>query len=213
MRIDTADNDAIVRQSREKLAKELTPRERRFAEEYLVSKFNATVAAIKAGYSKATADRSAAAWINPESKGFKPKVKAYVDILMDDVSASLKISAEELLLELTHIARGNLADFVGCGSPEEIKALPREIQKAIKSFRVRLVDSGKRDEEGRPIKEKIVQVEIKDDIAAARLLGMYHKLWVERTEHVEVKTFADKQLERTRRFGPLKSVEPLKAVK
>ncbi len=206
MSTEMAENDGITRQTRENLAKELAPRERRFAEEYLVSKFNATKAAINAGYAKATADRSAAAWINPESKGFKPKVAAYVRILMDDVSASLKISAEELLLELTHIARGNIADVIACTSAKDISDLPREVQKSVKSFRMRMVDTGKKDESGKIIKEKVITVDMKDDIAAARLLGMYHKLWIERVETTEVKTFADKQLERTKRYGALKAV-------
>ncbi len=70
-----------------------------------------------------------------------------------------------------------------------------------------MVDTGKKDESGKIIKERVITVEMKDDIAAARLLGMYHKLWVERTEHVELETFADKQLARTKKYGALKAVK------
>ena len=179
MSTEMAENDGITRQTRENLVKELAPRERMFAESYLVTKFNAYKAAIKAGYAKATADRSAAAWLNPESRDFKPKVAEYVSLLMDDVSKTLKISAEEVLEELTHVARGNLADVIACKSIEEIKALPREVQKCIKSFNTKMVDTGTKDEEGRPIKEeRVVKIELKDDVAANRLLGQYFKLWV-----------------------------------
>ena len=201
-----------VDESLQNKAKVLGERDRRYAEEYVACKFNATKAAKAAGYSEWTGRRKATAWLNPESPFFKPRLKAYVDALMDNVAKTLKITAEEVLDELTHVARGNLADVISCGSIEEIAALPREVQKCIKSFSTRLVDTGKKDESGKIIKERVVKIELKDDVAANRLLGQYFKLWVERTEHTEVQTFADKQLERTKRFGPLKAAGHLKSV-
>lgn len=200
MRFGTAEKQEKVGKNREDLVKDLKARDRRFAEEYVAGKFNATAAAIEAGYSKSTADKKAAAWLNPDSDRFKPKVAAYVQALMDEVSKTLKITAEEVLQELTCIARGNIVDVASCDSIEDLKRLPRDVQKAVKSIRRRtIVIAGKKDEEGNPIRETTIEIVMKDDIAANRLLGLYYKLWVERQETTNV-TWAERMKERAQKF-------------
>ena len=85
----------------------LTNKQRRFIEEYLRC-FNATQAAIKAGYSQRTAGS-----IGSENLT-KPEIKAEVDRHL----AELKMSADEVLTRLTEQGRASVGDFLlDDGSP------------------------------------------------------------------------------------------------
>ena len=79
----------------------MTPKQKLFIAEYLTD-FNATQAAIRAGYSKKTA-----AAIGAENLT-KPKIK-------DEIDRHLKeraMSADEVLTRLANIARGSAADYL-----------------------------------------------------------------------------------------------------
>ncbi len=130
MNDETAEKTIKVDESLQNQAKTLSAKDRRFAEEYVAGGLNPGKAAKAAGYSEWTGRRKAAAWLSPESTFFKPKLKAYVDALMDDVSKALKVTSEEVLDELTCIARGNIADVIACESTEDIKALPAESRRS-----------------------------------------------------------------------------------
>ncbi|WDS50806.1 terminase small subunit [Streptococcus phage BV-0002] len=82
-----------------KLSK-LTLKQKRFAEEYMISA-NATAAAIKAGYSKKTA-RS----IGQENLT-KPDIKAYIDERLEKLESEKIATQEEVLQYLTSIMRGD----------------------------------------------------------------------------------------------------------
>lgn len=82
-----------------KLSK-LTLKQKRFADEYLISA-NATAAAIKAGYSKKTA-RS----IGQENLT-KPDIKAYIDERLEKLESEKIATQEEVLQYLTSIMRGD----------------------------------------------------------------------------------------------------------
>ncbi|ESU89834.1 terminase small subunit [Streptococcus pyogenes GA03455] len=81
-----------------KLSK-LTLKQKRFADEYIISA-NATAAAIKAGYSKKTA-RS----IGQENLT-KPDIKAYIDERLEKLESEKIATQEEVLQYLTSIMRG-----------------------------------------------------------------------------------------------------------
>lgn len=78
----------------------LTLKQKRFADEYIISA-NATAAAIKAGYSKKTA-RS----IGQENLT-KPDIKAYIDERIEKLESTKIATQEEVLQYLTSIMRGD----------------------------------------------------------------------------------------------------------
>lgn len=78
----------------------LTLKQKRFADEYIISA-NATAAAIRAGYSKKTA-RS----IGQENLT-KPDIKAYIDERLEKLESEKIATQEEVLQYLTSIMRGD----------------------------------------------------------------------------------------------------------
>lgn len=83
----------------------LTPKQRRFADEYIVS-LNATQAAIKAGYSKRTADR-----IGSENLR-KLEIRAYIDERLEALQSEKIADQEEVLAFLTAVMREEVTEEV-----------------------------------------------------------------------------------------------------
>ena len=81
--------------------KELTEKQKRFCEEYLVD-LNAKQAAIRAGYSTKTADRIAGQNLN------KLEVKSYIEQKRAEQSERTGIKADEVINELSKIAFANV---------------------------------------------------------------------------------------------------------
>ena len=77
----------------------LTAKQQRFCDEYLID-LNATQAAIRAGYSKKTANRT-----GPENLS-KPVIKEYIENRMAEKEASLIANQDEVLKYLTSVLRG-----------------------------------------------------------------------------------------------------------
>ena len=86
------------------MANKLTPKQKRFIDEYLVD-LNATQAAIRAGYSAKTAYS-----IGIENLR-KPEIQAALQKRRDKLQTKLEISQEKVLQELAAIAFANGADF------------------------------------------------------------------------------------------------------
>lgn len=78
----------------------LTEKQKRFADEYIISG-NATQAAIKAGYSKKTA-----AVIGTENL-IKPNIKNYIDERLEELKSERTADAQEVLEYLTGVMRGD----------------------------------------------------------------------------------------------------------
>lgn len=83
----------------------LNARQKAFCE-YYVACGNATEAAIKAGYSKKTADRIASENLR------KLELKKYIDGLMQKLESERIASAEEVLQNLTAMMRGEIQEDV-----------------------------------------------------------------------------------------------------
>lgn len=90
----------------EELAQKLTKKERIFADEY-VKTTNGTQSAITAGYSEKTASVTASKMLR------KPKVRQYIDAIMDERSKSTIATADEVLEYLTRVVRGEEKDAFG----------------------------------------------------------------------------------------------------
>lgn len=82
----------------------LTDKQKRFCEEYVID-WNATRAAIEAGYSKKTAYS-----IGQENLK-KPEIAKYIEIIRSDLEKLSGVTALRNLLELKKLAYSNIADF------------------------------------------------------------------------------------------------------
>jgi phage terminase small subunit len=111
---------------------ELTDKQKRFCEEYLID-LNATQAAIRAGYSEKTA-----AVIGNENL-IKPYIQAFIQFLQNKRSERTEITADMVVQELAKVGFSNIADY--------LKVFDKE------------VDLGQ-DEAGEPIKETVRDLEI-----------------------------------------------------
>ena len=84
--------------------KELTPKQQRFCDEYLIS-MNATHAALKAGYSNSTA-------MSGQLMLF-PKIKAYLAERTEAIQKKVQVSQEMVIAELAKVAFADMSDFFG----------------------------------------------------------------------------------------------------
>ena len=89
----------IKRTYKQKRGETMTPKQRKFCDEYIKTG-NATQSAINAGYSQKTA-KSIGAENLP-----KPDIKKYIDSKLKDISNNAIATAEETLAILTQIVRG-----------------------------------------------------------------------------------------------------------
>lgn len=90
----------------EELAQKLTKKERIFADEY-VKTTNGTQSAITAGYSEKTASVTGSKMLR------KPKVRQYIDAVMNERSKNTIATADEVLEYLTRVVRGEEKDAFG----------------------------------------------------------------------------------------------------
>jgi len=83
----------------------VTPRQRKFCDEYLISG-NATDAAIKAGYSPKTAKQTGSENLA------KPDLKAYIETELEKLHSAKIADAQEVLEYLTAVMRGQHTEQV-----------------------------------------------------------------------------------------------------
>jgi len=107
----------------------LTPKQEAFCLEYLLD-LNATQAAIRAGYSEATAQA-----IGSENLS-KPLVQKRVNELQAERMARTKISADRVLKEIERISFYDLTDAAvkeigDITGPEDMRKLPEDLRRAI----------------------------------------------------------------------------------
>ena len=83
----------------------MTPRQRKFCDEYLISG-NATDAAIKAGYSPKTAYSMGNENLN------KPELKAYIETELEKLHSAKIADIEEVMSYLTSVMRGEATEEI-----------------------------------------------------------------------------------------------------
>lgn len=83
----------------------LTPKQKLFCKYYLIS-LNATDAAIKAGYSKKTAD------VIGSENLVKPNIKEYLQSQMKKREEKLEITADKVIAEIAKLAFANTTDIL-----------------------------------------------------------------------------------------------------
>lgn len=151
--------------------KKLTAKAARFVEEYPVD-FNATAAAIRAGYSP----RSARA-IGAENLT-KPDICAALAAELERLKAKAARSADEVLAELEHIGFANMADYMRANSEGDpvlhFSELTRGQAAALREVSVETYMDGKGDD-AREVTR--VKFKLHDKRAALIDLAKYHGLF------------------------------------
>ncbi|WP_060931938.1 terminase small subunit [Lachnoanaerobaculum saburreum] len=108
----------------------LTLKQQRFADEYIISG-NATDAAIKAGYSKKTANRIATENLS------KLVIQTYIDEKLKELSDTKIADQQEVLAYLTSVLRGETQSEIvvvegvgeGCSEARRLQKLPDEKER------------------------------------------------------------------------------------
>lgn len=155
----------------------LTGKQQKFADEYIVC-MNATEAARRAGYA---GDSNALAAAGSRLLR-NVKVLTYVSEKLNVFA----MPANEVLVHLTDIARGDIADaFNGVGGIDPLEAARRGKSHLIKRFKVKTITTVDKDGEGTDIHE--TEIEMYDRLRALELLAKFHDL----TNRVKVESWQD----------------------
>ena len=110
----------------------MTNKQRMFCSEYMID-LNATQAAIRAGYSPASARQIA------ELNMTKHYIKAYIDKLLADQSARTGITADRVLRELAKIAFVDISDAADMDEATINKLASKDDTAAIASVRAKKI--------------------------------------------------------------------------
>lgn len=106
----------------------LTPKQKRFCEEYVID-LNGTQAAIRAGYSKNTANRIASENLS------KLDIQNYIKELQKDIQERNKITINECVQLFASMARFDIADlFNEDGGLKNIHDIPKESRLSISAL-------------------------------------------------------------------------------
>jgi phage terminase small subunit len=153
----------------------LTPKQKLFIREYLKD-FNATKAAIRAGYSEDSAPE-----IGCENLR-KPNIKQAIDKYLDDVH----LTTQRIALELANIAFSDMADYATVEPGGSITLKPFEdmqpgATKVIKKLKEkrRVLSGSKPDEEdnGSTIIDSQIEFELHDKLGALEKAGKYRGMF------------------------------------
>ena len=144
----------------------MTPKQAAFAREYLVD-LNGAAAAVRAGYSAKAGKVMALKLLANEA------VQATIQAAMNKRAAKVELKADRVLLELTHTAFYDPADFatdeVEVNGPRDIKRLPESVRRAIVGWSW--------DRAGN------FTLKLADKLGALDKLGRHLKLFTDKVEH------------------------------
>lgn len=147
---------------------DLTAKQRAFCQEYLVD-LNATQAAIRAGYSEASATE-----IGFENLS-KPHIHREVQRMMNERAERVEVTADMVLRELIGIATVDLSEaFDEFGVLKPIKDIPKNVRKAIAGIETLQIGDGA---------GQVKKVRFWDKNKSLEMLGRHLKLFVDKIEH------------------------------
>lgn len=148
-------------------------KQRVFIEEYLKD-WNATQAAIRAGYSERTARQ-----IGHENLA-KPDIAAAIQQRISEKA----MSADEVLTRLAEHARGSMGDFLDISAVgfeiDLYSAKEKGLLHLIKKVRMRTVTTLSKD--GTETETHDIEIELLDQQNALIQLGRHHKLFTDNTD-------------------------------
>lgn len=146
----------------------LTPKQERFCHEYLKDS-NGTRAAIRAGYSKRTANEQAAQLLA------KLSIQQRVKTLTDKISAKTEITAERVIEELMRIGLVDLRQIFGeDGQLLPLSQIPEDARRAIAGIETMEVECVTGDQ---PTVGKQRKIRMHDKLKALELLGKHLRVF------------------------------------
>jgi len=140
--------------------KKLTEQQQRFCEEYIID-LNGTQSAIRAGYSKKTANEQASRLLT------NVNVQRYIQELKAKRSERSAITADMVIAEIAKVAMLNVEDFYDDIGLKPLSELDDAAKAAISSYQVKRIKTGKDKFEDVPI------VKTHDKMKALELLGKH----------------------------------------
>lgn len=143
----------------------MTRKQERFVEEYLVD-LNATQAAIRAGYSPATAKD-----IGCENLA-KPNIRARIDTAMAELSRRTGVNQERVIRELARVAFVNAADVIDFDTATIRSGAARDDTAAVASVKVKTIPTM----DGEGVEREI---RIADKLKALELLGKHFGMFTD----------------------------------
>lgn len=152
-------------------AKKLTPKQSLFVKEYLVD-LNAKQAAIRAGYSKKTAEV-----IGHENLS-KPYLAAIIQEEMDKRSKRVEITADNVLNELAKLAFGNIKNLY---DENGSLAHPQDLDDAVSATITEVTEKQVGSQEESVVLER--KYKVADKKGSLELLGRHLKLFTDKIEH------------------------------
>ncbi len=160
------------------MGKELTPKQARFVDEYLVD-LNATQAAIRAGYSENGAGQSAHKLLK------NAEIAAAIQERRKELSALIEVTQEMIVEELAALAFANVIDYIGIGEDglpyPDLSKLTRKQAAALTQV---TSDVYYEKQEGNAIPVKRVSFRLADKKAS--LTELYKLLGFEPPKKIEV---------------------------
>lgn len=147
----------------------LTAKQERFVEEYLVD-LNATQAAIRAGYSPATANEQASRMLANVS------IRTRIDEAMAELSRRTGVNQERVIRELARVAFVNAKDVVSMTDATVLEDASQDDTAAIASVKVKVVQ-GDFDSVEREVK-------FADKLKALELLGKHFGMFTDKVSLV-----------------------------
>ncbi len=151
----------------------LSSKQQMFVEEYL-SCFNATQAALRAGYSEKSARAIGAENLT------KPDISAAIGERLSESA----MRADEVLMRLAKHARGDIRDYLAVGDD----GVDVDLAAAIDAQKTDLIKklthkkTVRTDKDDATTEETYIQIEMYDAQAALTQLGRYHKLFTDKQE-------------------------------
>ncbi len=138
------------------MLKELSPKQKRFCQEYLID-LNATKAAVRSGYSKKTAKEQGSRLLTNVA------VSEFIKSNQDNTAKRLEITAQMVSDELYKVGFANIQDYIKKGfTIEDIQKLKKEHAAAIESISIEETKFGTK-----------VKFKLHDKISALEKLGKH----------------------------------------
>ena len=138
--------------------KELNDQHKLFCEEYIIN-FNATDAAIKAGYSEKTASSQASRLLR------NVNIQAYIKDLNEKRSERVQVTADDILKEYCKIAFCDVSDFYDERGLKPISELSDKAKASVSSYAIKRVKNSNGEFEDVPI------MKFHDKLKALELAG------------------------------------------
>ena len=158
-------------------ARPLTPKQHRFAEEYLVD-LNATAAARRAGYSV-----RAASVIGYELMQ-KVHVVELITQLKAERAARLKCTADRVLEELAALGFSDIRHYgiTHEGQLKRTPGAPNEASRAIQSMKRKVTAVSENGNDEKKITESAVEFRLYDKVRALELIGKHLGMFIEQVD-------------------------------